>query len=153
MARMEEIPEPTREHVAALSCPELPGSPWVPARRLATSRIALLTSAALHPRAQPPFAAGSPEFRELSSALPSSDLIMSHISINFDRTGFQRDINVCYPVDRLRELADDGTIASVAPTNYSVMGSTDPLTMTATARVIADRLRQEEVDAVLLCPV
>lgn len=26
---------------------------------------------------------------------------MSHLSINFDRTGFQQDINVVFPIDRL----------------------------------------------------
>jgi len=79
--------------------------------------------------------------------------LMSHISINFDRTGFQRDVNIAYPIDRLMELMAEGTIGSVAATHYSVMGSTDPATMTATADAIVERLKQESVDAVLLCPV
>ena len=51
---------------------------------------------------------------------------MSHISTNFDRTGFQQDINVVFPVDRLRELAARGTIGSVADFHYSFMGATAP---------------------------
>lgn len=78
---------------------------------------------------------------------------MSHISINFDRTGFQRDINTAYPIDRLRELAAEGVIGGVAATHYAVMGSTDPRTMAATADQIAGQLRQERIDAVLLTPV
>ena len=52
MARTEDIPQPTRDVVLALACPELPGSPWVSARPLKDSRIAILTSAALHPRTE-----------------------------------------------------------------------------------------------------
>ena len=51
---------------------------------------------------------------------------MSHVSINFDRAGFQRDLNVVYPVDRLRELVAEGVIGGMAETNFTVMGSTDP---------------------------
>jgi D-proline reductase (dithiol) PrdB len=30
--------------------------------------------------------------------------VISHISINFDRTGFEEDWNVVFPLDRLNEL-------------------------------------------------
>ena len=80
-------------------------------------------------------------------------MAMSHISINFDRSGFQRDINVVYPIDRLKELAGRGIIGSVAETHYAIMGSTDPTTMQETAAGIAGQLKQESVDVVLLCPV
>ena len=153
MARIEDIPQPTRDAVVALASPELPGSPWVAAKPLKGSRIAILTSAALHRRSEMPFPAGTAEFRELPSSLAPAEMLMSHISINFDRTGFQRDINVAYPIDRLKELVAEGIIGSVATTNYSVMGSTDPTTMSETAETIAGRLKQDSVDAVLLCPV
>ena len=128
MARTEDIPQPTRDVVLALACPELPGSPWVSARPLQDSRIAILTSAALHPRTELPFAAGTAEFRTLPASFAAADMALSHISINFDRNGFQRDINVVYPIDRLRELAAEGIVGAVADTHYSVMGSTDPAT-------------------------
>ena len=153
MARIEDIPQPTRDNILALASPPLPGSPWVQPKPLAGSRIAILTSAALHRRSELPFPAGSAEFRELPATLAAVDIRMSHISINFDRTGFQRDINVAYPIDRLRELVAAGTIGAVADTHYSVMGSTDPQAMTVTADGIAGRLKQEQIDAVLLCPV
>ena len=153
MARIEDIPLGTREAVVGLVCPEPTIFPWVRPRPLAQSRIAILTSAALHRRSEMPLPAGTAEYRELSATLPASDMLMSHISINFDRTGFQRDINVAYPIDRLQELATQGVIGSVADTHYSVMGSTDPATMVQTADAVAARLKQENVDAVLLCPV
>lgn len=153
MARIEDIPQPTRDAIIALAMPELPGAPWVATKPLSASRIAILTSAALHRRSELPFPAGTAEFRELPSSLAPDDMLMSHISINFDRYGAERDINVAYPIDRLRELAAAGAIGSVADTHYSVMGSTDPVTMTATADAVAGRLKQERVDAVLLSPV
>lgn len=153
MARIEDIPQPTRDAVLALASPELPGQPWVATKPLGRQRIAMLTSAALHRRSEMPFPAGTAEFRELPSTLAAADMIMSHVSINFDRVGAMRDINVAYPIDRLRELAAEGVIGAVADTHYSVMGSTDPATMTATADAVAGRLKQENVDAVLLCPV
>lgn len=153
MARLEEIPQPTRDVVAALAIAEPETAPWVSPPPLAKSRIAILTSAALHRRSETPFAPGTPEYRELPSGLAPADMLMTHISINFDRIGFQRDINVAYPIERLGELAAERAIGSVAPTHYSVMGSTDPATMAATADGIVGRLEQENVDAVLLCPV
>ena len=153
MARMEDIPQPTRDAVAGLPIAVPDTVPWVKPQSLVGSRIAILTSAALHHRSQMPFPAGTAEFRELPATLAPADMLMTHISINFDRIGFQRDINVAYPIDRLHELAAERAIGSVAATHYSVMGSTDPATMAATAEGIVGRLKQESVDAVLLCPV
>ena len=153
MARIEDIPQATREAVLALSCPEPTSFPWIRPRPLEQSRIAILTSAALHRRSEMPFPAGTAEYHELPATLAASDMLMSHISINFDRSGFQRDINIAYPIDRLKELAAKGVIGSVADTHYSVMGSTDPATMVQTADALAGRLKQDNVDAVLLCPV
>lgn len=89
----------------------------------------------------------------LPSTLDAADIVMSHVSINFDRSGFQADLNTIYPLDRLRELAASGVIGSVADSHFSVMGSTDPATMQATAEQIVGQLQQERSDAVLLSPV
>lgn len=153
VARIDDIPEPTRSAVLALPCPPFADQPFLAGPPLSQRRVAIISSAALHPRGTPPFPAGTPEVRMLPADLPAASLLMSHISINFDRTGFQRDINTAYPIDRLRELAAEGMIGGVAATHYAVMGSTDPRTMAATADQIAGQLRQERIDAVLLTPV
>lgn len=153
MALIEDMPEPTRSHVVALDCPRFEAEPWARPPPLAQARVAILTSAALHPREDPPFPAGSAELRLLAETLDPAALVMSHVSINFDRTGFQRDPNVVYPIDPLRELAMRGTIGAVAPTHFSVMGSTDPRTMEGTADQIVGQARQDRTDAVLLVPV
>jgi D-proline reductase (dithiol) PrdB len=153
MARLDDIPEPTRSAIVALDVPAAAGRPFVSGPALAGRRVAVVTSAALHRRGEAPFPAGSGEVRVLPASLPASELVMSHVSINFDRTGWSRDANVAYPLDRLRELAADGTIGSVADSHYSVMGSTDPRAMVEAADAMAQGMRAEGVDAVLLCPV
>jgi D-proline reductase (dithiol) PrdB len=78
---------------------------------------------------------------------------MTHLSTNFDRTGFQQDWNVVFPLDRLRELAGDGTIGSVADYHYSFMGAADPAEMENAARKLAGFLKGDRVDAAFLVPV
>jgi D-proline reductase (dithiol) PrdB len=78
---------------------------------------------------------------------------MSHVSTNFDRSGFQQDWNVLFPLDRLRELRDQGVIGSVAEYHYSFMGAHDPVPMESTARSLAALLKKDSVDAALLIPV
>ena len=78
---------------------------------------------------------------------------MSHISVNFDRSGFQQDWNVVFPIDRLRELAEDGVIGSVAGFHYSFMGADDPLKWEQQGRFLAGLLKKDRVDAVLLIPI
>ena len=41
---------------------------------------------------------------------------------HFDTTAATEDINVVYPIDRLKELAEDGTIGRVARHGVSFMG-------------------------------
>ncbi|HTT78129.1 MAG TPA: glycine/sarcosine/betaine reductase selenoprotein B family protein, partial [Stellaceae bacterium] len=100
-----------------------------------------------------PFRGRDPHYHALPATTAAADLLCSHISINFDRTGFQEDWNVVFPLDRLRELAAEGTIGSIADTHYSFMGATDPVQMEPYARELAGRLKQDSVDSVLLAPV
>jgi D-proline reductase (dithiol) PrdB len=153
MARTDDIPEPTRSATLALAITAAPSQPFVAPRPLSSQRVALVSSAALIRRGDAPFPAGSGEFRVLPTALPAGELLMSHVSINFDRSGWQHDVNTIYPIDRLRELAAEGLIGSVADAHYSVMGSTDPRAMAESAAAIAQAMHAEGVSAVLLSPV
>jgi len=153
MARIEDIPQPTRDAVLNLRGQLFDTTPFVSGPKLTDRRVAIVSSAALIRRGDPPFPFGSPEVRFLPATLRPAELLMSHVSINFDRSGFQRDINTAYPIERLRDLAADGVIGGVAETHYTVMGSTDPATMGETADQISGQLRQERIDAVLLSPV
>ena len=105
MARIEDIPQPTRDAVLAVPCPSFETTPFVVGPPLAERRVAIVSSAALIRRGDMPFSFGSAECRFLPASTPVSDILVSHVSINFDRAGFQRDVNVVYPIERLRELA------------------------------------------------
>ena len=78
---------------------------------------------------------------------------MSHVSTNFDRTGFVQDTNVVLPLDRLEEKAAAGEIGSVARYHYSFMGATAPQAMRPAAEQLAKNLRDDEVDGLILVPV
>ena len=153
MARPEDIPEPLRTVTTTVECPHFDTQPFTEGRPLSERRVAMLSSAALIKRGQAPFHFGTTEYRQVPAIWAAGDILMSHVSINFDRSGFQRDINTVYPIDRLRELAAAGVIGGMAETHYTVMGSSDPAGMAETADQIAGQLRQERIDSVLLSPV
>lgn len=153
MARNEDIPQPTRDVVLNIPCPSFDTTPFVGGPPLSQRRVAILSSAALIRRGEQPFAFGSGECRFIPGGIAPGDLLLSHVSINFDRAGWQRDANVVFPIDRLRELAALSEIGGVADTHYSVMGSTDPTAMDEAVDQIEGQLRQERIDSVLLTPV
>ena len=133
----------------------LQGRPWVKALSLSRLRVALVTSAGLHRSGDRPFSdgAGASEYRVIQGSVSASELVMSHLSSNFDRSGFQQDVNVVFPLDRLRELAADGVVGEVADFHYAFNGSASVATLEAPAREVAAMLKKDRVDAVLLTPV
>jgi D-proline reductase (dithiol) PrdB len=153
MARIEDIPQPTRDAVLNVPCPAFETTPFVSGPPLDQRRIAIVSSAALIKRGDRPFAFGSGECRFLDAGTLAGELLISHVSINFDRAGWQRDVNVVYPIDRLHELAARKEIGGVADTHYTIMGSSDPAAMDEAVEQIAGQLRQERIDSVLLSPV
>lgn len=159
MVRLADLPEWERAHMLE-KIPNLPQfgiRAWVAeGGPLAQRRVAIVTTAGLHLRGDRPFGQGSAssDYRVLPGGGGSADIVMSQLSTNFDRSGFQQDINVAFPIDRLRELAAEGFIGSVADFHYSFMGAGSPVTrMEAKAREVAGLLKKDRVDAVLLTPV
>lgn len=153
MARLESIPEPLRSHIAALACPTFETTPWREGPPLAQRRVAIVSTAGLHVRGDRPFGVFSGDYRVIPGDVRAGDLVMSHISANFDRSGFQQDWNVVFPIDRLRELVQEKAIGSVADFHYSFMGATDPAEMEGAARDLAGLLKRDGVSALLLVPV
>ena len=153
MTRLTDLPAAQAQRLAELECPDFATRPWVTGPALSRRRVAIVSSGGLVVRGDNPFRGRDADYRVIPADTKPEDLLISHISINFDRTGFQEDWNVVFPLDRLRELAADGVIGSVAETHYSFMGATDPVQMEANARELAGRLKQDAVDAVILSPV
>lgn len=160
MARLEHMHPAMRENLLAMECPTYPTTPWVTGPPLAQRRVAIISTAGLHRRDDRPFAvtagngrAIAGDYRIIPGDCSGADLVMSHISTNFDRTGFQQDWNVTFPLERLQELAAQGVIGSVAALHYSFMGATDPRHMVPAAQELSRLLQQDQVNAVLLVPV
>jgi len=81
-------------------------------------------------------------------------VVLSHISANFDRSAFQQDPNISFPLDRLREMAQAGEIAGVARWHYSFMGALpQPQMLEQTGEEVGRLLAADGVDVALLIPV
>jgi D-proline reductase (dithiol) PrdB len=151
--RLEKLPAAQADRYAALECPDFKTTPWVEGPPLRKRRVAIVSSAGLVVRGERPFRGREADYRVIPGTIEPNQLLCSHISINFDRTGFQEDWNVIFPLDRLNELAAEGMIGSVAATHYAFMGAAEPAQMEAAAREVAGRLKEDGVDAVVLPPV
>ena len=147
---MRESDVPAR--LANLDLPTFDSTPWADGPPLGERRLAIVSTAGLMQRGDRPFSFGAADYRVID-AESDADLLMTHISTNYDRSGFLQDVNVVFPLDRLRELAERGEIGSVARYHYSFMGATDPSRMEATARDLAKVLGGDAVDLALLIPV
>ncbi len=153
MVHMSKLPPATQTSMANLETPRFSDRPFVGGPALSSRRIAVVSSAGLVRRGERPFVSGDTDFRVIPTDTPAGEILMSHVSVNFDRTAFQRDQNVVLPIDRLRAMAESGAIGSVAANHYSFMGATDPRGMQEHARTVAGRLKEDRVDGVLLTPV
>ena len=159
MPRLEHLSELARNTVLTFPAQVNAETPWTPPRRpLDEARVALVTTAGLHLKADTPFVTDhkTPDqsHRRLPSTTPSTEIVQSHTSIGFDRTGIQPDLNVTYPVDRLRELQQRGAIGSLAESFYSFMGALRiwDVLEGETGPQVAGLLKQDGVDVVLLTP-
>ena len=159
MPRLEILSEVQRRMLEFFPCMESDHVPWSPlSKPVADSTVAIVTTAGLHLRDDKPFnrdhPGGESTYRVLPADTDSADIVQSHFSIGFDRTAIYRDINVTYPVDRMRELVDAGVIGSLAPNNYSFMGALRDCIVVAeqTGPEVARRLKDDGVDLVFLTP-
>jgi D-proline reductase (dithiol) PrdB len=114
----------------------------------------LITTAGLHFKDDPAFEFSDATFRPISGDEDANNLIMSHSSVNFDKSGFAEDVNLVFPIDRFRELQAAGEIGTLADTHYSFMGAgLQPEFYEASAVQVAGMLKKDQVDAVFLTPV
>jgi len=133
--------------------------PWSPlAKPLNACKVALVTTAGVHLLGQTPFDMldrdGDASWRELPSATPIADYMITHDY--YDHSDADRDINIVFPIERLRELKDTGLIGSLAEVNYGFMGHIDgrhiETLMKKTALQVGAALKAQGVDAVILTP-
>ncbi|MGW8323616.1 MAG: glycine/sarcosine/betaine reductase selenoprotein B family protein [Thermodesulfobacteriota bacterium] len=160
MGDISEFSMKTRLFLKAYPWRRVDPVPWAPlGKPLSESRLALVSSAGFVLPDQEQFdesmRGGDPSFREIPSDVDTSTLIDTHRSETFDHTGLARDPNLAFPIDRVRELVQEGRIGSVNRRHLSFMGSiTAPGRLTKrTAPEASGRLVEDRVDAALLIPV
>lgn len=138
----------------AEAMPEIPAAPWITPKPLAESKVAIVSTAGMHRRSDARFTLGAVDYRIVPGDASFDDMVISHVSTNFDRSAFQRDPNIVFPLDRLREMADAGEIGGVASWHYSFMGAMpNPLTFEDTGTEVGRLLAADDVDVALLIPV
>jgi|TARA_B100001013_G_scaffold184403_1_gene111185 hypothetical protein len=120
---------------------------------LSQANVAIVTSASLHHADQDDFAPNDTGFRVLDGK--RRDYQTGHWSPNFDSVGFASDINTIIPLDRLDELASQGTIGRVSDSHLSYAGNQFDLTAIRmdSGPAGATLLKKQGVDVVLLTPV
>ncbi|HKI49520.1 MAG TPA: glycine/sarcosine/betaine reductase selenoprotein B family protein [Desulfobacteria bacterium] len=153
MARLDRMTDGEKKYLLSLPCPTFGATPWAVPPSLNKCRISIVSSAGIHRRGDRPFEPGASDYRIIPGSAEPNDIVMSHVSTNFDRTGFQQDLNVTFPLERLKELAEKGIIGSVANYHYAFMGATEPQKMERAARSLAGIMKNDGVDAILLVPV
>ena len=131
--------------------------PFVPLRKpLNACRVALVTTGGLYRSGDLPFDDAHPQgdasFRVLSDDVGPKDLHVAHS--HYDHRHVDEDPSVMFPLTMLHDLVDTGVIASTAARHFSFMGFiTRPLRlMMDTAPEVAQSLRDQDVDIVLLSP-
>jgi len=155
VGRLSELPEVEAKHLSPerVKCPTYDDTPLLAGKQISERRVVIISTAGLHKRGDRAFDRDDGSYRVIPAQTPARDLVMSHVSVNFDRTGFQQDHNVVFPIDRLRELVADGTVGSMASVHYSFMGAFPVDAAEPHARHLAGMLKADKVDAALLVPV
>lgn len=154
MVRLDDLHPDMAANLLALELPQLEPAPWITPPLLAEATVALVTTAGLARRDDRRFTPGAVEYRLIPGDTDPADLQMSHFSVNFDRSAFQQDYNVAFPIDRLRELVDMGEVGAIAPHHYSFMGALpDATRLEQTGTEVGRLLREAGVDAAFLTPV
>ena len=152
MVRWEDIPEALKGRMKTRK-PPFERTPWAESPKLVDARVAIITTAAIHRKDDRPFTGHEGDYRVIPGDIKYGDLAMTHSSVNFDRSAYQQDVNVCFPLEHVRTLAASGEIGSVARWHYSFMGSTQPHIMEPAAKEVSKLLLGDSVNLVILIPV
>jgi len=131
-------------------------TPVTPLRKpLNECRLALVTTGGLHLKSDEPFDTkyleGDCSYRQIPGNIRHEDIMVSHES--YDHKFINADLNSVFPIDRMREYANQGIIGSLSEVHFSFMGHiyvTGPLL--ESARSVGKQLRALGVDIAFLTP-
>lgn len=132
---------------------------WAPLRKpLRESRLLLVTTAGVHMKGDEPFDMsnpdGDPTFRVIPPDVLPSSLAITHDY--YDHADADKDINIVFPVDRLREMTAEGRIGSLSGRFFGFMGHvTEPLLdklIEESIPAMAAMAREDGADVALVTP-
>ncbi len=133
--------------------------PWAPVKKeLRDSRVALVTTAGVHLKAEIPFNMmdrfGDPTFREIPNNVFPQRLTLTHDY--FDFRDALSDINLVLPIKPLIHLVKKKVIGSISQRSFSFMGHIAGrhvnTLLRKTAPEMVKKLIRDEVDIVFLTP-
>ena len=116
-------------------------------------KVALVSTVGLHKKEDKPFIiTGDPSYRLIPGDISYSDLMITHV--RYPNQAAHKDLDCVYPLQTLRNLADNNIINSVAERNFSLMGHIPRVDVLIqnTAVEIADQLEEDDVDIVIMSP-
>lgn len=132
--------------------PVTPQPVWTPvSKSLNEMTIALVTAAGVHLKNDKRFnLSGDMSFRIIGGGDKTSDMMVSHGG--YDNSDVNKDINAMFPIDRLREIKEDGIIKDVALSHIGFMGGGGDVEVLIgeAGPEIAKILKEENVDAVVM---
>ncbi|MEM7139971.1 MAG: glycine/sarcosine/betaine reductase selenoprotein B family protein [Actinomycetota bacterium] len=156
MVRLADLHPTEAEHLLARAnaMTEIECERWVDPKPLTESTVALVSTAGMHRRDDPPFTPGAVDYRIVPRGIDWGDMVVSHISANFDRSGLADDPNIALPLDRLETLAAAGEIGGVSQWHYTFMGALPaPQMLESTGTEVGRLLAADGVDVALLVPI
>lgn len=122
---------------------------------LSKATVAIVTAAGVHQKDQEAFNIaddlGDLTYRLMSEDVDSANLMVTHH--HYDHADADMDINTVFPIDRLRELKEEGFIGAIARKHIGYMGYTMKLKemYERTAVQIAEEIdKGSRADAVIL---
>ena len=105
MVRLVDLPQTTQTGMANLECPLFATTPFVSGPPLGQAPHRGGDLGRTRQGGERPFVSGDIDYRVLPGETSADQILMSHVSVNFDRTAFVRDINVVFSA---RAAAGDG---------------------------------------------
>ena len=124
---------------------------------IAKCKVAIVTTGGVYENADIAFNIVNREdvdegFREIKSTTEYTDLSIAHE--HFNKQFSAVDLNVIFPVQRLKELVKQGFINKVSEVNFSITGFVpEPNHLFNTGKQIAQRINELGVDITLIVPV
>ncbi|EGL84276.1 D-proline reductase (dithiol) [Caldalkalibacillus thermarum TA2.A1] len=124
-------------------------------KALSEMTIAIVSTAGAHLKDQEPFnTAGDHTYRLISGDADTSQFTVTHGAPkeHYNTDEPKKDINVIFPLDRLRELKEEGFIGDVNNKHISMMGYAMRLKqiLDETVPQVAKEITKSKADAVLL---